>query len=68
MANTAKRAILIWLSVLVFGNDVTLMSAAGTAMVLVGVLLYNKAREYELQRQRWKEQLAGDGPYHHRVV
>jgi len=44
------------------------MSAAGTAMVLVGVLLYNKAREYELQRQRWKEQLAGDGPYHHRVV
>lgn len=47
------------------------MSAAGTAMVLIGVLLYNKAREYELQRQKWKEHLAaitGDGPYHHRIV
>uniref|UniRef100_A0A915KKD6 Sugar phosphate transporter domain-containing protein n=1 Tax=Romanomermis culicivorax TaxID=13658 RepID=A0A915KKD6_ROMCU len=50
VANTTKRAILIWLSVIIFGNDVTFWSAAGTALVLVGVLLYNKARNYEQQK------------------
>jgi len=50
VANTTKRAILIWLSVLVFGNQVTFWSAAGTAFVLIGVLLYNKARDYEIHR------------------
>uniref|UniRef100_A0A914X6U9 Sugar phosphate transporter domain-containing protein n=1 Tax=Plectus sambesii TaxID=2011161 RepID=A0A914X6U9_9BILA len=30
VANTAKRAILIWLSVLVFANEVTILSAVGT--------------------------------------
>lgn len=47
VANTAKRAILIWLSILVFGNEVTFLSAAGTAVVIIGVFLYHKARETE---------------------
>jgi solute carrier family 35 protein E2 len=47
VANTAKRAFLIWLSVLLFGNPVTLLSGLGTCTVIVGVLLYNKAQEYD---------------------
>jgi len=52
VANTVKRAILIWLSVLVFGNDVSVLSAIGTIIVILGVFLYNQARHYESQRKR----------------
>lgn len=47
VANTAKRALLIWISVILFGNAVTPLSALGTAIVILGVLLYNKAREMD---------------------
>nr|CAD7585580.1 unnamed protein product [Timema genevievae] len=47
VANTAKRAFLIWLSVLMFGNPVTLLSGMGTCVVILGVLAYNKAQEYD---------------------
>ena len=47
VANTAKRALLIWLSVMLFGNDVTPLSGLGTVIVILGVLLYNKAREVD---------------------
>lgn len=47
VANTAKRAFLIWLSVLMFGNPVTLLSGLGTFVVITGVLLYIKAQEYD---------------------
>ena len=47
MANTAKRALLIWLSVILFANAVTPLSALGTAVVIGGVLMYNKAREID---------------------
>ncbi|CAB3373600.1 Hypothetical predicted protein [Cloeon dipterum] len=43
VANTAKRAFLIWLSVILFGNPVTMLSALGTCTVMAGVLLYNRA-------------------------
>jgi solute carrier family 35 protein E2 len=43
--NTLKRAMLIWLSVLWFGNPVTFWSAAGTLIVVVGVFAYNYARQ-----------------------
>ncbi|KAF7405545.1 hypothetical protein HZH66_004451 [Vespula vulgaris] len=47
VANTAKRAFLIWLSVLLFNNSVTGLSALGTCAVIAGVLLYNQAQEYD---------------------
>ncbi|XP_072174975.1 solute carrier family 35 member E2A-like [Diadema setosum] len=61
VANTVKRALLIWLSILTFGNPVTLFSGIGTLIVVFGVLLYNKAREYEqLTREEakhiWRQQ------------
>lgn len=50
VANTAKRALLIWLSVILFANAVTPLSALGTAVVIGGVLMYNKAREIDGRR------------------
>ncbi|XP_077531937.1 solute carrier family 35 member E2A-like isoform X2 [Haemaphysalis longicornis] len=44
VANTVKRALMIWLSVLVFGNQVTFLSGLGTLVVIGGVFLYNHAR------------------------
>lgn len=45
VANTVKRALMIWLSIFVFGNPVTSLSGAGTLIVFLGVLLYNHARD-----------------------
>ena len=50
VCNTVKRAMLIWLSVLCFGNQVTLLSGLGTITVTFGVFLYNKARAMDAQR------------------
>ena len=44
VANTLKRALLIWLSILYFGNAVTYLSALGTAVCIGGVFAYNHAR------------------------
>lgn len=44
VASTVKHALSIWLSVIVFGNRITLLSAMGTVFVIIGVMLYNKAR------------------------
>ncbi|XP_061592659.1 solute carrier family 35 member E2A-like [Cololabis saira] len=49
VASTVKHALSVWLSIIVFSNHITLLSAAGTALVFVGVFLYNKARQ--LQRE-----------------
>lgn len=51
VANTAKRALLIWLSVLAFGNQVTPLSWLGTSLVIIGVLMYNKAKTVSEQSQ-----------------
>jgi len=45
VANTLKRALLIWVSVMIFHNTITLYSGIGTAIVFMGVLMYNKARQ-----------------------
>ncbi|CAF1067876.1 unnamed protein product [Adineta steineri] len=47
VANTVKRALLIWLSVLIFHNPVTFLSGFGTLTVIFGVILYNEARDIE---------------------
>lgn len=51
VVNTLKRAILIWISVLVFGNQVTNMSKLGTFICLLGALLYNYLRQIIPVRQ-----------------
>ncbi|XP_021171794.2 solute carrier family 35 member E2A [Fundulus heteroclitus] len=49
VASTVKHALSVWLSVIVFSNQITLLSAVGTVVVFIGVCLYNKARQ--IQRQ-----------------
>lgn len=43
VSNTVKRAVLIWLSVLYFGNPVNHWGIVGSAVIFVGVLFYNYA-------------------------
>lgn len=45
VVNTLKRSLLIWISVLVFGNEVTAMGMLGTLSCLSGALWYNFARQ-----------------------
>ncbi|KAL5248365.1 hypothetical protein ACHWQZ_G017522 [Mnemiopsis leidyi] len=45
VANTVKRGLLIWLSVMAFGNQVSLLSWLGTSLVIAGVFLYNEAKK-----------------------
>merc|ERR1719309_701233 len=47
VANTCKRAFLIWTSVILFGNSVTFLSGLGTLVVILGVFLYNIALKVE---------------------
>ncbi|KAH3826931.1 solute carrier family 35 member E2A-like [Dreissena polymorpha] len=47
VANTVKRAFLIWLSIIVFGNPVTFLSGLGTVIVTIGVLCYTKAKQID---------------------
>ncbi|WAR14493.1 S35E2-like protein [Mya arenaria] len=47
VANTVKRAFLIWLSVIVFSNPVTFLSGLGTIVVTIGVLCYTKAKQID---------------------
>jgi solute carrier family 35 protein E2 len=44
VANTLKRALLIFLSILWFGNPISFLSGLGMLTVFVGVLLYNHCR------------------------
>lgn len=50
VANTVKRALLIWLSIVLFGNAVSLLSGIGTLAVIGGVLAYNRARQLDARR------------------
>jgi len=52
VANTGKRAALIWSSVFLFGNEITFLSGLGTAIVIAGVLLYNMATEMENKQSK----------------
>ncbi|CAF1088810.1 unnamed protein product [Adineta ricciae] len=47
VVNTVKRGLLIWLSILIFGNPVTFLSGFGTILVIIGVILYNEGRNDE---------------------
>ncbi|XP_064156949.1 solute carrier family 35 member E2A [Anguilla rostrata] len=47
VASTVKHALSIWLSIIVFSNRITVLSAVGTVLVIIGVILYNKARRMQ---------------------
>lgn len=47
VASTVKHALSVWLSVIVFSNQVTILGATGTVLVFIGVFLYNKARQFQ---------------------
>lgn len=49
VASTVKHALSVWLSIIVFSNQITVLSATGTVLVFIGVFLYNKSRQ--IQRQ-----------------
>lgn len=55
VVNTVKRALLIWASVVLFGNEVTALSALGTGLVIAGVLLYNRAVHLSGNRKPMRE-------------
>ncbi|KAF6017855.1 hypothetical protein EB796_023838 [Bugula neritina] len=44
VANTVKRALLITISIPIFGNAITPLSAVGMVMVVFGVMLYNQSK------------------------
>ncbi|XP_078498570.1 solute carrier family 35 member E2B [Lissotriton helveticus] len=52
VASTVKHALSIWLSIIVFGNRITSLSAVGTVLVIVGVFCYNKAKQYQRESLR----------------
>ena len=56
VANTVKRTLLIWLSVVVFANHVTWLSGLGTMIVTLGVVLYQKAKQIEAKEKHKQQQ------------
>ncbi|MEE6483883.1 hypothetical protein FKM82_013685 [Ascaphus truei] len=52
VASTVKHALSIWLSIIIFGNKITSVSAIGTVFVIIGVLLYNQARQHQRETMR----------------
>lgn len=68
VANTVKRAFLIWISVILFGNPVTFLSGLGTIIVTVGVLLYTKAKEYDHNRRELRDHYPRDSDPTHKEV
>jgi len=51
VANTVKRAFLIWMSIILFGNSITVLSGLGTIIVIAGVVIYNKVKQYDINCQ-----------------
>lgn len=62
VASTAKHALSIWLSIIIFGNKITSLSAVGTVLVTAGVLLYNKAKQYQREAMQSLAVSAGRTP------
>lgn len=55
MVNIVKRVFLIWISVILFGNSVIFFSGFGIIIVIVGVFLYIKVREYDYNRREFRD-------------
>ncbi|KAG2459362.1 solute carrier family 35 member E2B-like [Polypterus senegalus] len=66
VASTVKHALSIWLSVIIFNNKITILSAVGTVFVIVGVMLYNKARQ--LQRDSFQDLTQSSNKENHQLL
>ncbi|XP_003461591.1 solute carrier family 35 member E2B [Cavia porcellus] len=62
VASTVKHALSIWLSIIVFGNKITSLSAIGTILVTVGVLFYNKARQRQQEAMQSLAVVTSEAP------
>uniref|UniRef100_A0A8C5CI56 Sugar phosphate transporter domain-containing protein n=1 Tax=Gadus morhua TaxID=8049 RepID=A0A8C5CI56_GADMO len=65
VASTVKHALSVWLSIIVFSNHITLLGAAGSVLVLLGVLLYNRARQAQRRALRAMASRQQDPQYHY---
>ncbi|XP_059908734.1 solute carrier family 35 member E2A-like [Gadus macrocephalus] len=65
VASTVKHALSVWLSIIVFSNHMTLLGAAGSVLVLLGVLLYNRARQAQRRALRAMAGRQQDPQYHY---
>ncbi|XP_056452730.1 solute carrier family 35 member E2A-like [Gadus chalcogrammus] len=65
VASTVKHALSVWLSIIVFSNHITLLGAAGSVLVLLGVLLYNRARQAQRRALRAMAGRQQDPQYHY---
>lgn len=54
VANCVKRALLIWLSTLAFGNPVGISNGLGTFMLISGVMVYNYVKQQAGARKKEK--------------
>ncbi|KAJ3585855.1 hypothetical protein NHX12_012263 [Muraenolepis orangiensis] len=63
VASTVKHALCVWLSIIVFSNNITLLSAVGSVLVLLGVLLYNHTRQAQRRALRALAQQQQDNHY-----
>uniref|UniRef100_A0A8C7H2F1 Solute carrier family 35 member E2B n=1 Tax=Oncorhynchus kisutch TaxID=8019 RepID=A0A8C7H2F1_ONCKI len=63
VASTVKHALSVWLSIILFSNHITVLSAAGTALVFVGVLLYNKAKQFQRHTLKALAHAQAQGPH-----
>ncbi|XP_040181770.1 solute carrier family 35 member E2B [Rana temporaria] len=52
VASTVKHALSIWLSIIIFSNRITSLSAIGTVLVIIGVMLFNKAKQHQRETFR----------------
>ena len=50
-ANCCKRALLIWLSTLVFGNPVGIYNGLGTLILISGVMAYNYVKQKDPRKK-----------------
>lgn len=47
VASTVKHALSVWMSIIVFSNQISILNATGTVLVFIGVFFYNKARQIQ---------------------
>jgi solute carrier family 35 protein E1 len=58
LASTLRRVFIILSSMVVFGNQMTIMGALGSGLAVVGAMLYSTTKQYYKERQQQQQQQA----------